>query len=69
VIHGDADPMIDVSGGRATAAAVPGSRLWVIPGMGHDLPDVLFAAIADEVTALAALAGDTLPVGRSQAAS
>jgi pimeloyl-ACP methyl ester carboxylesterase len=69
VIHGDADPMIDVSGGRATAAAVPGARLWVIPGMAHDLPDVLFGAVADELAAVAALAGDTLPVARSRAAS
>jgi pimeloyl-ACP methyl ester carboxylesterase len=69
VMHGDADPMIDVSGGRATAAAVPGARLWVIPGMAHDLPDVLFGAIADEIGALATQAGDTLPVARSQAAS
>jgi pimeloyl-ACP methyl ester carboxylesterase len=66
VIHGDADPMIDISGGRATAAAVPGARLWVIPGMGHDLPEVLFSAIADEI---AALAGDTQPDARSQAVS
>ncbi len=35
VIHGDRDPMIDVSGGIQTAAAVPGSELVVIPGMGH----------------------------------
>jgi pimeloyl-ACP methyl ester carboxylesterase len=69
VFHGDADPMIDVSGGRATAAAIPGARLWVIPGMAHDLPEVLFGAIADEVAALAAVAGDTLPVARSEAAS
>jgi pimeloyl-ACP methyl ester carboxylesterase len=69
VIHGDADPMIDVSGGRATAAAVPGARLWVIPGMAHDLPDVLFGAIADELAAVAALGGDALPVARSRAAS
>jgi len=38
VIHGEVDPLIDVSGGRATAAAVPGAELLVIPGMGHDLP-------------------------------
>jgi pimeloyl-ACP methyl ester carboxylesterase len=69
VIHGDCDPMIDVSGGRATAAAVPGARLWVIPGMAHDLPDALFGPIADEVAALAALTGDTPPATRSQAAS
>lgn len=38
VIHGEDDPLVDVSGGRATAAAVPGSELVIIPGMGHDLP-------------------------------
>jgi pimeloyl-ACP methyl ester carboxylesterase len=38
VIHGLADPLIDISGGRATAAAVPGATLLEIEGMGHDLP-------------------------------
>lgn len=53
VIHGDADPMIDVSGGRATADAIPGSRRWVIPGLGHDLPAELFGEIVDAVAVLA----------------
>ena len=38
VIHGEADPLVTLSGGQATAAAVPGSKLITIPGMGHDLP-------------------------------
>jgi pimeloyl-ACP methyl ester carboxylesterase len=38
VVHGTADRMCDPSGGRATAAAVPGARLVLIEGMGHDLP-------------------------------
>ena len=38
VVHGEDDPLIPVSGGRATAAAIPGAELWTIPGMGHDLP-------------------------------
>jgi pimeloyl-ACP methyl ester carboxylesterase len=38
VIHGAADRMISVSGGRATARAIAGAELHVIPGMGHDLP-------------------------------
>lgn len=42
VIHGEADPLVDPSGGRATAAAIPGARLELIPGMGHDLPPELF---------------------------
>ena len=39
VVHGAADPLVTLSGGRATAAAVPGAELWVIEGMGHDLPE------------------------------
>jgi pimeloyl-ACP methyl ester carboxylesterase len=53
VIHGDADPMIDISGGRATAEAIPGARLWVIPGLGHDIPSALFDEMADAVAVLA----------------
>jgi pimeloyl-ACP methyl ester carboxylesterase len=51
VIHGEADPLVDPSGGKATAAAVPGASLWLIPGMGHDLPPELFSDIADRVAA------------------
>jgi pimeloyl-ACP methyl ester carboxylesterase len=51
VIHGDQDPLVNVSGGRATADAIPGARLMVMPGMGHDLPRELWpeiiAAISD----------------------
>jgi len=53
VIHGDADPMVDVSGGHATAAAIPDSRLWVIPGLGHDIPAELFGELADAIAVLA----------------
>ena len=38
VIHGTKDRMVRPSGGRATAAAIPGARLVEIEGMGHDLP-------------------------------
>jgi pimeloyl-ACP methyl ester carboxylesterase len=38
--------MCDVSGGRATAAAIPGASLVVIDGMGHNLPRGLWARIA-----------------------
>ena len=43
VIHGLADRLVHVSGGRATAHAVPGAELLLIPGMGHDLPDRVVA--------------------------
>ncbi|MBB4691547.1 alpha/beta fold hydrolase [Paractinoplanes abujensis] len=57
VVHGEADPLIDVSGGRATAAAVPGAELLVIPGMGHDLPQALWPQIIDAIATNAARAG------------
>ncbi|HEY6524730.1 MAG TPA: alpha/beta hydrolase [Solirubrobacteraceae bacterium] len=49
VIHGDADPLVDVSGGRATAEAIPGARLVILPGMGHDLPRALWPQIIDAI--------------------
>jgi pimeloyl-ACP methyl ester carboxylesterase len=47
VIHGDADPLVDVSGGRATAEAIPGARLVIVPGMGHGLPRALWPEVID----------------------
>ena len=41
VIHGDADPLIPVSGGEDTAQSIPGAELLVIPGAGHDLSESL----------------------------
>jgi pimeloyl-ACP methyl ester carboxylesterase len=49
VIHGAADPLIDASGGRATAAAIPGAELLVIEGMGHDLPRALWPQLATKI--------------------
>lgn len=49
VIHGAADKMCDVSGGRATAAAIPGAELVVVDGMGHDLPRALWPQLATKI--------------------
>lgn len=49
VIHGDSDRLVDVSGGKATAAAIPGAELVVIEGMGHDLPKALWVQIATKI--------------------
>jgi pimeloyl-ACP methyl ester carboxylesterase len=49
VIHGLADRMCDVSGGRATAEAIPGAELVLIEGMGHDLPPGLRSQLADRI--------------------
>jgi pimeloyl-ACP methyl ester carboxylesterase len=49
VIHGADDPLISVSGGRATAKAIPGAELEVIEGMGHDLPRDAWPPILDAI--------------------
>jgi pimeloyl-ACP methyl ester carboxylesterase len=49
VIHGEADPLVGVSGGRATAAVIPGAELVIIPGMGHDLPRGAWPQIIDAI--------------------
>jgi pimeloyl-ACP methyl ester carboxylesterase len=49
VIHGVGDKMVHPSGGRATAAAIPGAELLLIDGMGHDLPPALFSTFIDAI--------------------
>jgi pimeloyl-ACP methyl ester carboxylesterase len=61
VIHGTRDTLIRSSGGRATARAIPGARLHLIEGMGHDLPRPLWPLFADDFVATAARAGWQAP--------
>jgi pimeloyl-ACP methyl ester carboxylesterase len=49
VIHGTRDPLVKPSGGRATAKAIPGARLRMIDGMGHDLPRDLWPTFAQAI--------------------
>ena len=49
VLHGEADPLVKLPGGEATAAAIPGARLVTIPGWGHDLPLKLVPRLASEI--------------------
>jgi pimeloyl-ACP methyl ester carboxylesterase len=56
VIHGADDPLVDVSGGEATAAAIPDAELVLIAGMGHDLPRELWPRFVDLIVANTALA-------------
>jgi len=49
VIHGLADRLMRPSGGRAIAKAIPGSRLVLFPGMGHELPEELWDQIIAEL--------------------
>jgi pimeloyl-ACP methyl ester carboxylesterase len=56
VIHGDSDILLPVECGQATAANIPGARLKVYPGMGHDLPTALLDDFVADIVALAARA-------------
>jgi len=49
VIHGDADPLVRIEGGQATAKAIPGAKLLTIKGMGHALPISMWPQIIDAI--------------------
>ena len=56
VLHGSDDPLIQLAGGEATAAAIPGAELRVIQGMGHDLPPALYDTFVEAILAATARA-------------
>jgi pimeloyl-ACP methyl ester carboxylesterase len=49
VLHGEADPLVPVAGGRDTAANIKGAELRIVPGMGHDLPPALYATFVEAI--------------------
>lgn len=59
VIHGEEDTLIQVDGGHATAKAIPGAELVVVPGMGHTLPAPVWPLILDAICAVAQRADES----------
>ncbi len=51
VIHGRQDPLVQLACGEDTASAIPGARLEIIDGMGHDLPPSLWSRLIDLISA------------------
>ncbi|RBP05683.1 pimeloyl-ACP methyl ester carboxylesterase [Roseiarcus fermentans] len=49
VLHGSEDPLVPLVGGEMTAAAIPGARLRIVPGMGHFLPEALVPLLIEEI--------------------
>jgi pimeloyl-ACP methyl ester carboxylesterase len=68
VIHGTDDPLVGVSGGRATARAIRGAQLMLIRGMGHSLPRGAWPQILDGIVENAARAGEVADSRSSHAA-
>jgi pimeloyl-ACP methyl ester carboxylesterase len=63
VIHGNRDRLVNKSGGRATARAIPGARLLMIEGMGHDLPRGAWPQLIDAIVENTARASRGAGVG------
>lgn len=53
VLHGAEDPLLPAACGEDVAKLVPGARLKIVPGWGHDLPTPLMPMMADEIASLA----------------
>ena len=53
VIHGAADPLVPPAAGQDLARKIPGARLDMVDGMGHDLPAPLWPRFAAGVAAVA----------------
>jgi pimeloyl-ACP methyl ester carboxylesterase len=64
VIHGRNDILVNPSGGRATAKAIPGARLKMVDGMGHDLPRALWPTFVEEIAANTARAPSREPAAQ-----
>ncbi len=47
VLHGDVDPLVPIEAGRDLAGRIPGARLEIIEGMGHDLPEPLVPRLVE----------------------
>lgn len=54
IVHGTADPLIPHAAGEELAALITGAELWLVEGMGHEIPDALTHDIAEAVGRLAA---------------
>ena len=61
VLHGTADRLVRPAGGRATAKAIPGARLRMFKGMGHDLPRQLWPEFVEEFVGTVARGTETEP--------
>ncbi|MFF0745917.1 alpha/beta fold hydrolase [Streptomyces sp. NPDC004111] len=49
VLHGADDPLIKPSAARTIASRIPGSRLVLLPEVGHELPEHSWSLVADEL--------------------
>ena len=58
ILHGDADPLVPLACGLATAEAIPGAKMKILEGMGHTLPKQVWPIMIDEIAGLANGSGE-----------
>ncbi|WP_327690302.1 alpha/beta hydrolase [Streptomyces tubercidicus] len=63
VLHGEDDPLIKPSAGRAIASRIRDSRLVLLPQVGHEIPDCAWDRVVSEISRLATVSHQ-LPVQR-----
>jgi len=63
IIHGDADPLVPITGAHDTHQNIPGAVLMIIEGMGHDMPTGAWSQIVKEVALLTHQTNTTAPTG------
>jgi pimeloyl-ACP methyl ester carboxylesterase len=49
IIHGEADPVVNIAAAREMASVIPQAELIALPGMGHDLPRELIPAVRNGI--------------------
>jgi len=49
VLHGDADTLVPVEHGIATAETIPGAKLHIVKGMGHDVPPAAWPELVEAI--------------------
>jgi pimeloyl-ACP methyl ester carboxylesterase len=56
VLHGLQDPLVPVDAGKQLASLIPGAKLDLVEGMGHDLPTALYPRFVAGISTAAARA-------------
>jgi pimeloyl-ACP methyl ester carboxylesterase len=49
ILHGDRDPLVPVAAAPDLHRRIPGSRIEIFPGMGHDLPHALIPTLTRHI--------------------
>jgi pimeloyl-ACP methyl ester carboxylesterase len=62
IVHGDSDPLFPVAVGKDAAQSIPGAELFIVPGMGHAVPQSLAPVLVERIGDLVLKAEGT-PIG------